>query len=165
MKDTEFAKEMELIAGSSALQPERFNHMLGLRLLDCSREEKWVEFLFAPDEWCRNPSGGVHGGVISSLFDTATGMGAVGLTGMNVTTTDLTISFLKPFNGAAYVFHIDFTNIGKRMVRGGGQGLRAGKRKALRHFHGKFYGNRKQRTCIAGVTGQVYQRRAIYEHD
>lgn len=121
MKDTEFAREMEAIAASAALQPERFNHMLGLTLFDCSREEGFVEMTFTAGEWCRNPSGGVHGGVIASLFDTVTGMGAVGLTGMNVTTTDLTISFLKPFNEAEYLFHVDYTNVGRRMVRGVGK--------------------------------------------
>lgn len=121
MKNIEFGKELELVLESCVLQPERFNYMLGLKLHDCSREEGWVEFLFEAEEWCRNPSGGVHGGVISSLFDTATGMGAVGLTGMNVTTTDLTVSFLKPFNGRRFLFHIDFTNVGRRMVRGVGK--------------------------------------------
>lgn len=121
MKDIEFAKEMEEIAGSSALQPARFNHMLGLQLLDCSREERWVEMIFEVGEWCKNPSGGVHGGVICSLFDTATGMGAVALTQMNVTTTDLSVSFLKPFTEQQYVFHIDYTNVGRRMVRAMGK--------------------------------------------
>ncbi len=37
MKDTEFAKIMEEIVSGAAMQPERFNHRLGLRLLDCSR--------------------------------------------------------------------------------------------------------------------------------
>lgn len=121
MKDIEFAKEMEEIVGSSALQPERFNYLLGLKLLDCSRTEGFVEYLFEAGEWSRNPSGGVHGGVISSLFDTATGLGAVGLTGMNVTTTDLTVSFLKPFKGTTFIFHIDYTSVGKKMVRGVGK--------------------------------------------
>ena len=121
MKDTEFAKELESVLRSSDLQPERFNARLGLELLDCSREEGWAEYLFEVSEWCKNPSGGVHGGVICSLFDTATGMGAVALTEMNVTTTDLSVSFLKPFTGDAFIFHIDYTNVGRRMVRGVGK--------------------------------------------
>ena len=59
----------------------------------------------------------MHGGVICSLFDTATGMGAVALTQKNVTTTDISVSFLKPFSGTQYVFHIDYNNVGRRMVR------------------------------------------------
>ena len=121
MKDTEFAKIMEEVVSGSAMQPERFNHRLGLRLLDCSRKEAFVEMAFTAGQWCRNPGGGVHGGVIASLFDTTTGMGAVGLTGMNVTTTDLSVSFLKPFNNEEYIFHIDYTNVGRRMVRGMGK--------------------------------------------
>jgi len=121
LKDTEFAKEMEAIIESSALQPARLNYKLGLELFDCSRQERFVEMTFKAKEWCKNPSGGIHGGVISSLFDTVTGMGAVGLTGMNVTTTDLTVSFLKPFNGEEFLFHVDYTNVGRRMVRGTGR--------------------------------------------
>lgn len=117
LNQAEFSAELREILDSSALQPARFNHMLGLSYLDCNIEEKWVEMTFDVEEWCKNPSGDVHGGVICSLFDTATGMGAVALTQMNVTTTDLSVSFLKPFNGTEYVFHIDYSNVGRRMVR------------------------------------------------
>ena len=116
-----FSHELEEIVKTSDLQPERFNHRLGLSVLDCSKQEKWVDFLFESGEWCKNPSGGVHGGVICSLFDTSIGMGAVALTQMNVTTTDLSVSFLKPFNGSQYVFHVEYTNVGRRMVRGIGK--------------------------------------------
>lgn len=121
LNDKEFAKNLEALIRSSELQPERVNYRLGLKLLDCSREEGWADFLFVSDEWCKNPSGGVHGGIICSLFDTATGMGAVALTEKNVTTTELSVSFLKPFNGKEFLFHIDFTSVGRRMVRGMGK--------------------------------------------
>ncbi len=117
MNQTEFVEELKKVTESAARQPERLNYLLGLSYLDCNIEEKWVEMTFEVEEWCKNPSGDVHGGIICSLFDTATGMGAVALTQMNVTTTDLSVSFLKPFSGTEYVFHIDYNNVGRRMVR------------------------------------------------
>ncbi len=121
MNQYEFEEDLKKVIGSSVLQPDRFNHLLGLSYLDCSLAETWIELLFDVEEWSKNPSGDVHGGVICSLFDTATGMGAVTLTQMDVTTTDLTVSFLKPFSGTQYVFRIDYTNVGRRMVRAMGK--------------------------------------------
>lgn len=121
MNQIEFEEELKHIAASGEKQPERFIHLMGLSYSDCSLEDKWIEMTFDVEEWSKNPSGDVHGGVICSLFDTVTGMGAVVLTQMDVTTTDLSVSFLKPFSGAQYVFHIDYTNVGRRMVRAMGK--------------------------------------------
>ena len=117
MNQTEFVEELKSVTESAAKQPARFNDRLGIYYLDCNIEEKWIELGFDVGEWSKNPSGDVHGGVICSLFDTATGMGAVALTQKNVTTTDISVSFLKPFSGTQYVFHIDYNNVGRRMVR------------------------------------------------
>ena len=84
MNQTEFVEELKSVTESAAKQPERFNDRLGIYYLDCNIEEKWIELGFDVGEWSKNPSGDVHGGVICSLFDTATGMGAVALTQKNI---------------------------------------------------------------------------------
>lgn len=109
-------KEIEEVIESFQGQ-ERFNKLLGLELLDCSREGLWAEYAFNVEEWCKNPSGGVHGGVICSLFDTSTGITAVGLSEMNVTTTDMSVSFVRPMNGNRYIFRAECSHQGKRMLR------------------------------------------------
>lgn len=123
MKDEAFAKVVEAYLRTDDLQPNRLNHWIDLKLVDCSREEQWIEYEFEPEEWCLNPSGGVHGGIISSVFDIATGMGGVAFTKQGVTTTDLSISFLRPMIGEKFLFHIDYTSIGKTMVRGNGRAI------------------------------------------
>jgi len=123
VRDIDFAAEMEKIIDNSTLQPERLNAKLDLKLKDCSKEEKFAEFIFDVKEWCLNPYGGVHGGVISAAFDTAMGMGAVGMTKSFVTTTDLSVSFLRAMNGPKYLFRVDFTQVGKRLVRCAGKAI------------------------------------------
>ena len=117
VKDIEFAMEMEEIIERSSTQPERLNAKLDLKMKDCSKEEQFAEFIFDVQEWCRNPYGGVHGGIISAAFDTAMGMGAVGMTKQFVTTTDISVSFLRAMNAERYIFRVDYTQIGKRLVR------------------------------------------------
>lgn len=117
MKDEAFGKVVEAYLRSDDLQPNRLNHWLDLKLVDCCEEEKWIEYAFEPEEWCLNPSGGVHGGIISSVFDVAAGMGGVAFTKKGVTTTDMSISFLRPMIGDRFIFRAEYTSIGKTMVR------------------------------------------------
>ena len=69
MNDREFADEIEEIIEQNRLQAERFNSRLNLKLEGCSMERKTVTYAFEVKEWCLNPYGGIHGGVICSLFD------------------------------------------------------------------------------------------------
>ena len=123
VKDIEFAVEMEEIIDNSSKQPDRLNAKLNLKLKDCSKEEAYAEFIFDVQEWCRNPYGGVHGGIISAVFDTTMGMGGVGMTKRFVTTTDFSVSFLRPMNGEQYIFRIDYTKIGKTLIRCTGKAI------------------------------------------
>ena len=70
MKDLELQKAIDARFEYNARFPERMNQQLGLKFLDCSREELFVDFAFDNDrEVWLNPYGGVHGGVICTLFD------------------------------------------------------------------------------------------------
>lgn len=117
MKDAEFANEIQTIIDRNKMQPERLNARLKLQLADCSKAEKTVEYLYNAEAWGLNPYGGVHGGVICSLFDTGMGIGAVALSGKMVSTADISVSYLKPMNGKKFRFCIEYTNVGKRMIR------------------------------------------------
>lgn len=125
MNDREFADEIEEIIEQNRLQAERFNSRLNLKLQGCSMERKTITYAFEVKEWCLNPYGGIHGGVICSLFDTGMGIGAAAVSQRMVSTADLSVSYLKPMNGKSYLFSIEYTHIGKRMIRCTGRALDA----------------------------------------
>ena len=117
MKDLELQKAIDARFEYNARFPERMNQQLGLKLLDCSREELFVDFAFDNDrEVWLNPYGGVHGGVICTLFDTCMGYGAAALSNGFVSTTDLSVSYLARMSGDAFNMHIDYNHIGKRLL-------------------------------------------------
>ena len=117
MKDMEFAKDFESVIAFSLQYPERMNAMLDLKLLDGSREEMWAEIGFEAKEWSRNPYGGVHGGVIASIIDTSMGLTCATYSNKYVSTTDLSVSYLKPMMNVHYKIRVEITQVGSRMIR------------------------------------------------
>lgn len=118
MKDAEYAKDIGARFKANEKYPNRINCLIGIALTDCSREEMYAEFSFVNDnEAWLNPYGGIHGGIICTLFDTCMGFGAAGLCKGFVSTTDLSVSYLKPMMGTNYKFRIDYTQLGSRMIR------------------------------------------------
>lgn len=118
MKDLKFAEEIEEVLAITKAHEHRLNARLNLKIADCGKEdEPFADFVFDVEEWCLNPYGGVHGGAICSLFDTGMGVGAVALSQKMVSTTDISVSYLKPMNGRRYIFHCKYTQIGRRMIR------------------------------------------------
>ncbi|WP_200826354.1 PaaI family thioesterase [Microbacterium timonense] len=57
----------------------------------------WIEFELMPQEWHYNPLGSVHGGVLSTLADTALGCAVHSMlpAGTRYTSLDLTIKFTR----------------------------------------------------------------------
>ena len=117
MKDLEFARDFEDIRAYAKSQPERLNAILDLKLLDGSREEMWAEYEYETKDWCRNPYGGVHGGIIASIIDTGMGFTCATYSNKFVSTTDLSVSYLKPMMGTKFIIHVDLTQAGSRMIR------------------------------------------------
>lgn len=117
MDDKKFAEEIEEILRYNQVQKERLNARLDLQLISCSAQRRSAEYAFSVKEWSLNPYGGVHGGVICSLFDTSMGVGAVALSQKMVSTADLSVSYLRPMNGKRYLFYIEYTHLGKRLIR------------------------------------------------
>ncbi|GAA2363286.1 PaaI family thioesterase [Dactylosporangium salmoneum] len=88
-------------------------HLLGAGRLEA--EEGRVVVTLEPQEYHYNPLGSVHGGVLSTLLDTATGC-AVHSTlpaGVGYTTLDLTSKFLRPASIASGVLTCVGTIISK----------------------------------------------------
>lgn len=83
-----------MIAGEVPAPPVM--HLLGMGAMTVDEGRVTVEL--QPQEFHYNPLGGVHGGVLSTLLDTATGC-AVHTTlpaGVGYTSLDLNVKFLRP---------------------------------------------------------------------
>ena len=73
-----------------------FDEMMHCRLKSCNYEEQSVTYSFPTLQWQINEKGGIHGGAIAGMFDTAFGVVANFTAGDNeATTTDMTISYLR----------------------------------------------------------------------
>ena len=117
MTNEEFKDAITGIIRLNTLQPERLNTQLGLVLADCGMEPApWIEYLYEAKEGHLNPYAGVHGGIVSSLTDTCGGYGSVALCGKFVTTTDLSVSFLRGLFGRRFRIRMDYTHVGGRMI-------------------------------------------------
>lgn len=117
MDDPDFAKD--IIRTNQRVrekEPHRLNNMIGLTLLNCSRKDQFTEFEFVPDDWCRNGYEGVHGGVISSVFDTGMGLTSEVYTQKFVSTSSLQISFLRAMLGSRFRLKVRLTHVGRRVV-------------------------------------------------
>ena len=73
-----------------------FDQQMQARLVDCDYDAQTVTFAFPTHPWQINEKGGIHGGAIAGMFDTAFGVVANFTAGENeATTTDMTVSFLR----------------------------------------------------------------------
>ena len=62
-----------------------------------------------------NGRGEVHGGVIAAMMDTTMGINAIALTEGSVSTSDMNISFLKPFRGKSFIIESEAVQVGRRV--------------------------------------------------
>ena len=73
-----------------------FDEKMKARLVRCDYEEQSVTYGFETQKWQINEKGGIHGGAILGMFDTAFGVVANFTAGPNeATTTDMTVSFIR----------------------------------------------------------------------
>ena len=73
-----------------------FDEKMQARLVDCDFDAQTVTYAFPTQDWQVNEKGGIHGGAIAGMFDTAFGVVANFTAGENeATTTDMTVSFLR----------------------------------------------------------------------
>ena len=96
-----------------------FDEMMHCSLKRCNYEEQSVTYAFPTLKWQINEKGGIHGGAIAGMFDTAFGVVANFTAGENeATTTDMTISFLR---GVEYGMELEMTvyivKAGRSLIR------------------------------------------------
>lgn len=93
------------------------NDMIDPEFVDCNTEKKSVRVRYKKFKWEDNGRGEVHGGVISAMMDTTMGINAIALTDGSVSTSDMTISFLKPFRGKSFIIESEAVQVGERVIR------------------------------------------------
>lgn len=93
------------------------NDMIDPQFVECDPEKKTCKIRYRKFKWEDNGRGEVHGGVISAMMDTTMGINAIALTEGSVSTSDMTISFLKPFTGKSFIVESEAVQVGSRVIR------------------------------------------------
>ena len=110
-----------------------FDEMMHCHLVRCDYEEKSVTYAFPTQKWQINEKGGIHGGAIAGMFDTAFGVVANFTAGENeATTTDMTISFLRGVElGMEVELKVYIVKAGRSLIRQRGELYDAATKKLL----------------------------------
>lgn len=94
------------------------NSMLAPEFCACSADEMTSKIRFKAKDWEKNQRGELHGGTVAAMFDTAIGFSISAFSyGEKITTTDLDVSYVRPFLGESYIFHVEMLHIGRTIVR------------------------------------------------
>ncbi len=90
---------------------------INLKLIGCDEENRsWAEYLYKKQEKFLNPYDGVHGGIACTLADSCMGDTLCGATQALPSTTDLSVSFVRPMTGDAFVIRVDIKMIGRQLA-------------------------------------------------
>lgn len=95
-----------------------FDEKMRARLVSCDYENQTVTYAFPTQTWQINEKGGIHGGAIAGMFDTAFGVVANFTAGDNEATTDMTVSFLRGVDyGMEVYLTVYIVKAGRRLIR------------------------------------------------
>lgn len=108
-----------IISGYLTRQDGCFDDKMHAKLVACDYEEKTITIEFETQKWQINERGGIHGGAIAGMFDTAFGVVANFIAGENeATTVDMNISYLRPLNYGEHTAITLYTaKAGKKIIR------------------------------------------------
>ena len=101
------------------LGDDGFDQRMQARLAECDYEAQTVTYAFPTLPWQINEKGGIHGGAIAGMFDTAFGVVANFTAGENeATTTDMTVSFLRGIDfGMELRLKVFIVKAGRSLIR------------------------------------------------
>lgn len=91
--------------------------MLAPEIVSYDKETMTTAIQFEKKEWERNQRGELHGGSIAAMFDTAMGVSVAGFSGRDVTTADLSVSYIRPFIGERFEFRSEVVHAGRSLCR------------------------------------------------
>ena len=96
-----------------------FDDRMAAAFWACDYERQCVEIRFTTQEWQINERGGIHGGAIAGMFDTALGVVANFVAGPNeAATADMQLSFIRPVEyGEHTIARIFIVKAGRTIIR------------------------------------------------
>ena len=102
----------------------RINKLMDYTVTDFNGESNTLTVSFAVAQWMLNPTGSMHGGLISTAFDIASGTMAVVMAGFKrCPTVELNVNFIKPvFADDTLVITVKCQNVGRFMCHLSGEG-------------------------------------------
>lgn len=114
----ELEERFERIAENVKNSGTNLNSMLAPEFCGCSAEDLTSEIRFRAMDWERNQRGEIHGGSVAAMFDTAIGFSISAFSeDVKITTTDLDVSYIRPFMGESYIFRVEMLHMGRTIVR------------------------------------------------
>lgn len=93
------------------------SNMLEPEYVACDSKNKTTRIRYKRFKWEENGRGEVHGGVISAMLDTSMGVTAMAFLDHDVSTADMSISFVRPFAGRNFIIESEVIHLGRRIVR------------------------------------------------
>ena len=93
------------------------SNMLEPEYVDCDPEKMITRIRYKRFKWEENGRKEVHGGVISAMMDTSMGVTAMAFLGHDVSTADMSVSFIRPFKGRTFIIESEVIHLGRRIVR------------------------------------------------
>ncbi len=91
--------------------------MMKPEYVECDPEKMTSVIRYRRFKWEENGRGEVHGGVVSAMLDTSMGITAAAFLEQDVSTADLSVSFIRPFTGRSFIISSEVVHIGRRAVR------------------------------------------------
>ncbi|MBQ0078767.1 MAG: PaaI family thioesterase [Eubacterium sp.] len=97
--------------------PNNMNAALDPEFVSHDDQEMTSVTRYKVQEWELNQRNQVHGGAVTAMFDTAMGSTVAAYSGRNVTTAEMSTSFVRPFFGEEFDFVSKVINIGRSLSR------------------------------------------------
>ncbi len=109
----------EIITGYLTRDDGCFDAEMHAKLIDYSYEEQTVSIEFETLKWQINERGGIHGGAIAGMFDTAFGVVANFVAGANeAATADMNVSYIRPLDfGQHPIIKVYIVKKGRSIIR------------------------------------------------
>ena len=111
-------KQFKIIEDFFRNRDSSLSHQIEPKVISCDLEKGTSLIRYEKKEWEKNHRGEMHGGAAAVMFDVAMGMSISAFCGgENVTTTDISVSYIRPFFGDSFDFEVEVLHIGKSMIR------------------------------------------------
>ncbi len=113
-----FDKLMMIAEEVQDSEPGRMNSLLSPKPISCDPNTETSRIRYEAQDWERNHRGELHGGAVAAMFDTSMGMSLLAFTDHHsVATSDLNVSYIRPFMGESFIFEVNVIRAGRNMAR------------------------------------------------